>query len=287
MSGSARVAPFTNAAAGVIKGSSADGGVGTQPDGTGRVNGWDALSDAANTALSMAEAASTEVTQEAARAIGREDALEESLETEAARATAAEQDNAGAISTANAKLATIQSGAEVNPDILTVSDGQAGTSTAQRAINAANLKNIILYHSPAGARAASDVYAWAKAMAKPAYSFSEITGAAGSGQLPIAGSSPATKGAVYQGDNITIDAAGMISANFGTVAPYIQTIAWSGSVGGFSYTRTAAQHGKGTNPDVRCFRNGVIADCEPYVAANGDITVYSNANIAGMAIEIR
>jgi hypothetical protein len=87
MSGIARVAPFTNAAAGVIKGSGDDGAVGAQADGTGRVNGWDALSDTADTALSVAQGASTEVTQEAARAQGAEAGLQEGITANAGAIT--------------------------------------------------------------------------------------------------------------------------------------------------------------------------------------------------------
>ena len=36
-------------------------------------------------------------------------------------------------------------------------EGNTGTATTQRTINALNLKSIILYHSPAGAREASDI----------------------------------------------------------------------------------------------------------------------------------
>lgn len=65
----------------------------------------------------------------------------------------------------------------VLPTIMTTTEGEEGTSETARLINALNLKDIILYHSPAGARPASDVYAWAKADTKPTYSYSEITGA--------------------------------------------------------------------------------------------------------------
>ena len=60
------------------------------------------------------------------------------------------------------------------PDVLSVSDGTTGTSSAQKTINASNLKSIILAHSPAGARQASDVKSWAKADNKPTYTYSEV-----------------------------------------------------------------------------------------------------------------
>ena len=57
---------------------------------------------------------------------------------------------------------------------MTTTEGNAGTATTQRTINAANLKTIILNHSPAGSRPASDVSGWAKASTKPSYGWSEI-----------------------------------------------------------------------------------------------------------------
>jgi hypothetical protein len=48
------------------------------------------------------------------------------------------------------------------PSVMTTAEGNTGTATTQRTINAANLKSIILNHSPAGSRPASDVKAWAK-----------------------------------------------------------------------------------------------------------------------------
>jgi len=92
---------------------------------------------------------------------------------------------------------------------------------------------------------------------------------------------------VFQGDNITIGADGRISATFGTITPDRQPIVWSGTVGNFEFTRTAAQHSRGATPQVQCFRDNVQIDCETRIAANGDVTVFSNANISGMIIEIR
>lgn len=60
------------------------------------------------------------------------------------------------------------------PSILSVAEGSTGTASTQRTINAVNLKEIILVHSPAGARPASDVSAWAKAAEKPAYTYTEV-----------------------------------------------------------------------------------------------------------------
>lgn len=60
------------------------------------------------------------------------------------------------------------------PSIMDTAEGNAGTATTQRTINAANLKTIILNHSPAGSRPASDVSSWAKAATKPSYISSEI-----------------------------------------------------------------------------------------------------------------
>jgi hypothetical protein len=67
------------------------------------------------------------------------------------------------------KLEGISTGAEVNPDLMSESEGTVGTFTAKRTINALTLKAIILAHSPAGSRPASDVYPWAKAENRPTY----------------------------------------------------------------------------------------------------------------------
>ena len=48
------------------------------------------------------------------------------------------------------------------PSVMTTTEGNTGTATTQRTINALNLKSIILNHSPAGSRPASDVHAWAR-----------------------------------------------------------------------------------------------------------------------------
>lgn len=61
------------------------------------------------------------------------------------------------------------------PSVMSTAEGNAGTATTQRTINAANLKSIILNHSPAGSRPASDVYSWAKAENKPSYNLDEIS----------------------------------------------------------------------------------------------------------------
>lgn len=60
------------------------------------------------------------------------------------------------------------------PSVMNTAEGNSGTATTRRTINAANLKSIILNHSPAGSRPASDVKAWAKADNKPSYTWSEI-----------------------------------------------------------------------------------------------------------------
>lgn len=60
------------------------------------------------------------------------------------------------------------------PSVMSTTEGNTGTDTTQRTISALNLKSIILNHSPAGARSASDVYTWAKQSVKPIYNFSEI-----------------------------------------------------------------------------------------------------------------
>lgn len=55
------------------------------------------------------------------------------------------------------KLDGISSGAEVNPDVITISEGTTGTATTKRAVSAVNLKSIIEALSPPGARAASSI----------------------------------------------------------------------------------------------------------------------------------
>lgn len=59
---------------------------------------------------------------------------------------------------------------------MSISEGQSGTATTARSMRADYLKSIILHHSPAGSRPASDVSNWAKAPTKPSYSISEVTG---------------------------------------------------------------------------------------------------------------
>ena len=91
---------------------------------------------------------------------------------------------------------------------------------------------------------------------------------------------------IYQGNKLIAidrqDVEEMLSS-----VPSVFDIVWSGTVGDFSYTRTAAEHGKGITPQVQCYRDNVQIDCEAQVDLNGDVTVYSNADISGMIIEIR
>ncbi len=51
------------------------------------------------------------------------------------------------------------------PSVMTTTEGNTGTATTQRTINAANLKSIILNHSPAGARPSS----WSQVSGKPSF----------------------------------------------------------------------------------------------------------------------
>ena len=51
------------------------------------------------------------------------------------------------------------------PSVMTTTEGNAGTATTQRTINAKNLKDIILNHSPAGARPSS----WSQVSGKPSF----------------------------------------------------------------------------------------------------------------------
>ena len=71
------------------------------------------------------------------------------------------------------------------PSVMTTTEGNTGTATTQRTIDAVNLKTIILNHSPAGSRPASDVSSWAKASTKPTYNAGEV-GARSSTWVPSA-----------------------------------------------------------------------------------------------------
>lgn len=56
LGGEVTISQWTNSAAGIAKGSTEDGQIFAETDGTGSVNGWDALTSTANTAKSKAEA---------------------------------------------------------------------------------------------------------------------------------------------------------------------------------------------------------------------------------------
>lgn len=67
-------------------------------------------------------------------------------------------------------------------------------------------------------------------------------------------------------------------------SPYTVTVgasgaAWTGSVGNFTYTISAATHGKGQYPIVRTFSGSVETNDNPTIDASGNVTVKSNSNI--------
>ena len=92
---------------------------------------------------------------------------------------------------------------------MTTTEGNTGTATTLRTINEANLKSIILNHSPAGSIPASDVSSWAKASTKPSYTASDVdalplTGGTVGGNLQVTGSMSADAGLFVQG-NLYLD----------------------------------------------------------------------------------
>lgn len=96
------------------------------------------------------------------------------------------------------------------------------------------------------------------------------------------------------GDNISLSVGGdgktvTITANLGTVAPYIRQIAiadWTGSVGNYTFTVANGVHGKGINPTVEMFVNDRKIDNEYHIDQFGTITFMSNINVA-ITIKIR
>ena len=57
---------------------------------------------------------------------------------------------------------------------MTAAEGNTGTLVTNQLISAINLKSIILNHSPAGSRPASDVSAWAKSLTRPSYTYTDV-----------------------------------------------------------------------------------------------------------------
>jgi hypothetical protein len=108
------------------------------------------------------------------------------------------------------------------PSIMDTTEGNAGTATTQRTINAANLKTIILNHSPAGSRPASDVSAWAKASTKPSYGISEITSrmTEDSAGLYIYGEANVPSTMLYLGNDGTFEHNGDTVITSGTIGGY-------------------------------------------------------------------
>lgn len=92
-----------------------------------------------------------------------------------------------------------------------------------------------------------------------------------------------TDGAMTQ--KATTDAINAIAA--GAFVPYIATVAWSGSVNNYSYNLPASVHGKGVTPTVTTLQSGIVIECAPYIDSAGNITIYSNANLSNIKMEVR
>lgn len=112
-----------------------------------------------------------------------------------------------------------------------------------------------------------------------------------SGSLAVA---RIASGLIVAGDNITVSrnaSTGVytITANFGSVAPYVAnltTSSWSGSIGNYTYTISATTHGKGTYPVVQTFVDNEETYDSPTIDASGNITIKSNVKTA-MRVVVR
>lgn len=74
---------------------------------------------------------------------------------------------------------------------------------------------------------------------------------------------------------------GWVAISGGAAQRYTASImTWSGSTAPYTYTITAATHGKGTEPIVQCTNNGgEIVSLGVRIATNGDVTLYTNEKL--------
>lgn len=69
----------------------------------------------------------------------------------------------------------------------------------------------------------------------------------------------------------------------GAGAPYVANLStgsWSGSLGAYTYTISAATHGKGAYPQVRTFVSNEECYDSPVIDASGNVTLKSNTQVA-------
>lgn len=94
-------------------------------------------------------------------------------------------------------------------------------------------------------------------------------------------------GAIVGADGIAVER----NASTGVVtvkgaASFVRTVGsssypWTGSAGSYSYSIPASTHGKGTAPRVRTYNAANEESYDnPKADASGNVTVYSNANVA-------
>lgn len=73
----------------------------------------------------------------------------------------------------------------------------------------------------------------------------------------------------------------------GAFVPYVASVTWNGTTNSYQFTLTASTHGKGTTPLVVTKMSGNAIDCSPAIDSMGNITIYSNANLLNVIMEVR